>query len=132
MFGDVVAVAHRQVCVDGHGEIGHEAVAEPTGSGRAEADHAGRTAGNLLDGLDDDGVDGVHESVVDLACGADEHGEDGDGDGEPDDGVGAIEAGPNADRANGDGEGGEAVGAGVVAVGDEGGGTDGVALSRMR
>jgi hypothetical protein len=76
VFGDVVAIAHGRDCVDGHREIGDEAVSEPAGSDSSEADHARRRAGNLLDGLDDGRVDGIHESVVDLASRADEHRED--------------------------------------------------------
>ncbi len=75
----------------------------------------------VVDPLDDDGIDGVHQPVVDPDGGVAQHGEDGDRDGEPDDRVGALEAGPDADGAECDAKRGESVGTGVVAVGDQGG-----------
>ena len=52
-FGDVVAVAHRQVAVDGDGEIGDEAMSEPAGLRGPHLNNPWRCPGNLLDAVDD-------------------------------------------------------------------------------
>ena len=75
-------------------------------------------------GVDELGVDAVHEAAEHVADGGAQHGQDGDRDEQPDDGVGEREAKRDTASTEQHGQRGEAVGAGVQAVGDQGGRAD--------
>ena len=102
-FGDVVAAANGEVFIDDDGEGRRQPMADPAHANVVDASHPGDVPGGVFDGVDERGIDGVHETVEDLPGGAAEHSENGDGDGEPDDRVGTLEAHPGPDGAEGHG-----------------------------
>ena len=91
------------------------------------AAHAGFGGQRCFGGVDECGVDAVHQPAEHIAHRGAQHGEDRDGDEQSDDGVGEREAERDAAGAEKHGQRGESVGAGVQAVGDEGGRADAAA-----
>ena len=79
-------------------------VPDPAQLQRFDVVHAGRVAQCCFGGVDQFGVDGVHEPAVDVAGGAAQHDQDGDRDEDADEGVGQREPGQYAEGAGDDGE----------------------------
>src|SRR5215218_4676767 len=122
--GDGVGGLDGQVWADGDVGLGSQGVPDPPHAHLPDALDSGDGAQGLFGGVDQGGVDGVHQAAVDLAGGVLEDHDDGEGDEQADDGVGPAPADRDAAGAEQNGQGGEAVGAGVQAVGDQGGGAD--------
>ena len=121
---DAVGIGEAGGGVDVEFGVGVQPVSDPAHLHAAHPGDAGFGGQRGFGGVDEFGVDAVHEAAEHVAHGGAQDGEDGDGDEQPDDGVGQREAQRDAAGAEEHGQRGESVGAGVQSVGDQGGRAD--------
>lgn len=121
---ELVGLYDGQVRADHDVGLGAQGVPDPPHAQLPEVQHPLHPAQRVLGGVDEGGVDGVHQPSADLAGGVPQDQHDGEGDQQSDGRVGGPPAQRGAARAEEDREGGEPVGTGVQPVGDQRGGAD--------
>lgn len=96
--GQGVGLDHGEVGVDDDVGLGAQGVADPPHPDLPDAADAVHRVQRIFGGVDQGGVDGVHQAAVDLAGGIAQHHEDRGGDEQADDRVGGPPAQRGGDR----------------------------------
>ncbi len=104
LVGDAVRGHEVQVRAYPDAGLDPDPVTRPSQPDRVHREHSGGGGERGLGGVDELGIDGVHQAPVDVARRATQHDEDRDGDEQPDDGIGQREPGEHAEGTDDNGE----------------------------
>ena len=97
LVGDGVSFNNVESVVDGQGDLSAHTVPDPAQPDTLDATDSGHVTYRCFGGVDQVGVDGIHESAVDVLHRASKDGQDRHRDEQADDGVGQREAGYDSD-----------------------------------